>query len=213
MDYEAIYKFRFADVDHEAKLRVWKVIAADIARRAGRPRRVLDPACGSGEFIEGVPAAERWASDVMPPAIADPTVRVGEGGYESLDYPVGYFDAIVFSNVLEHLASPDHVQSFLVRARSQLVSGGRVVIMGPNFKYAAREYFDFADHTLVLTERSIVEHLVSAGFRPDVVIPRYLPYSFRSRLPAIPWLVSVYLRLPFAWRLFGRQFLVIGSAP
>jgi hypothetical protein len=57
--------------------------------------------------------------------------------------------------------------------------------MGPNFRYCAREYFDCADHTLALTHVAVAEHLHAAGFEPVKVVPRYLPYSFRSRLPAL----------------------------
>jgi SAM-dependent methyltransferase len=211
VDYEALYRFRFIDVDPVSKRAVWRVIAADLARRAGNPRRVLDPACGSGEFILGVPAAERWAADVVPPPIDDAEVRVMVGRYQDLDLPRGHFDAILFSNVLEHLADPDEVQQFLQRAKDQLAPGGRVIIMGPNFKYCAKEYFDCADHTLVLTDVSVVEHLVAAGYRVDTVVPRYIPYSFRSRLPADPRLTAAYLRMPFVWRFLGKQFLVIAT--
>lgn len=213
MDYEALYRFRFQDVDPVSKRAVWSVIAADLARRAGNPRRVLDPACGSGEFITGVPADERWAADVVAPSFDDDRVRILVGRYQDLDLPAGHFDAILFSNVLEHLAGPDDVQDFLQRARTQLAPGGRVVIMGPNFKYCPKEYFDCADHTLVLTDVSVVEHLVAAGFTVDTVIPRYIPYSFRSRLPANPRLTAAYLRMPFVWRFLGKQFLVIATPP
>lgn len=207
-----LYRFRFANVDPADKQAVWNVIAADLARRSGDPTRVLDPACGSGEFITGVPALERWAADVVTPPITDPAVRVAVGRYQDLDLPERYFDAILFSNVLEHLTTPDDVQDFLGRARAQLAPGGRVVVMGPNFKYCANEYFDCADHTLILTDVAVVEHLVAAGFEIEAAVPRYIPYSFRSRLPASPRLTAAYLKLPLLWRLFGKQFLVIARS-
>ncbi|MEI8375179.1 MAG: hypothetical protein WCJ35_20355 [Planctomycetota bacterium] len=37
---------------------------------------------------------------------------------------------------------------------------------------------------------------------------QFLPYTTRSRLPKTGLLIKMYLRLPFAWRIFGRQFLV-----
>ena len=45
-------------------------------------------------------------------------------------------------------------------------SGGRIAIMGPNFRYCAGEYFDCADHTLIFTHRAIAEHVYAAGFEP-----------------------------------------------
>jgi hypothetical protein len=94
-----------------------------------------------------------------------------------------------------------------------MVAGGRVAVLGPNFRYCAREYFDCADHTLALTHVSVEEHLYAAGFEIERVIPRFLPYSFRSRFPQSPALVRAYLNTPLAWRFLGKQFLVIAVAP
>jgi hypothetical protein len=84
--------------------------------------------------------------------------------------------------------------------------------MGPNYRYCSDEYWDCADHYIALTHVAIGEHLYAAGFEPERVIPRYLPYSFRGILPPSPQLTRVYLRMPLAWRLLGKQFLVIGRA-
>jgi hypothetical protein len=82
--------------------------------------------------------------------------------------------------------------------------------MGPNFRYCARWYFDCADHTLALTHVAVAEHLYAAGFTVTEVVAKFLPYSFRGRLPASPALTRAYLRHPLLWRLLGKQFLVLG---
>ena len=38
---------------------------------------------------------------------------------------------------------------------------------------------------------------------------RFLPYSFRSRLPANARTTRLYLSAPALWRVLGKQFLVI----
>ena len=76
-----------------------------------------------------------------------------------------------------------------------------------------RDYFDCADHTLALTHGAVEEHLYAAGFEIERVIPRFLPYSFRGKLPNPPWAVRAYLRTPMAWRVLGKQFLLIGVKP
>jgi hypothetical protein len=42
-------------------------------------------------------------------------------------------------------------------------------------------------------------------------VPRFLPFSFRGVLPPSPALTALYLRFPIAWRLLGKQFLVIAT--
>jgi hypothetical protein len=41
-------------------------------------------------------------------------------------------------------------------------------------------------------------------------VPRFIPYTMvnRRRLPML--LVSLYLAMPPLWRIWGKQFLVIG---
>jgi hypothetical protein len=63
---------------------------------------------------------------------------------------------------------------------------------------------------VALTHVAIAEHLYAAGFEPERIIPRYLPYSFRGILPPSQRLTGLYLRTPPAWKLLGKQFLVIG---
>jgi hypothetical protein len=94
-----------------------------------------------------------------------------------------------------------------------MAPGGRIAVMGPNFRHTVREYFDFADHTVILTERAVAEHLHAAGFDVLRVHGRFLPYTFTGRLPSTPSLVRAYLRFPLAWQLFGKQFLVIAERP
>jgi hypothetical protein len=52
-----------------------------------------------------------------------------------------------------------------------------------------------------------------AGLEPRVVIPKFLPYTTKSRLPQAPWLVSLYLKIPLAWHILGKQALVVAYKP
>ena len=92
-----------------------------------------------------------------------------------------------------------------------MTPGGRIAVLGPNFRYCSDEYFDCADHTLALTHVAVEEHLYAAGFEIVRSIPRFIPYSFRSRIPKAPWLVRAYLRTPPLWRVLGKQFLVLAQ--
>jgi hypothetical protein len=70
-------------------------------------------------------------------------------------------------------------------------------------------YWDFYDHHLPLTHNSLFEGLAIHGFIVDLIIDRFLPYTTKSSLPAHPWLISLYFKMPFVWPIFGRQFFVV----
>ena len=213
MNFQRLYEFRFRDVDQDARAAVWAEIGPFIHDYLGTPQKVLDPAAGRCEFLNSVPAAERWGVDLVDYAesFAGEGVKIVIGDALELDLPEGYFDAIWVSNFLEHLATQEEVSIFLERMLALLAPGGRIAIMGPNFRYCARDYFDCADHTLALSDVSVAEHLHTAGYRVASVTPRFLPFSFRGRLPTAPRLVRAYLAFPVAWRAIGKQFLVVGE--
>jgi SAM-dependent methyltransferase len=210
LNYERLYAYRFRDVDQAARQAVWREIARYVHVRMGTPQRVLDPAAGRGEFITAVPAAERWGVDLVRQGdIEAAGVRMIIGDVMDANLPEGHFDGVFVSNFLEHLPSQDAVAAALGKLRGSMAPGGRIAVMGPNFRYCAREYFDCADHTVALTHVSMAEHLYAAGFDISAVIPRFLPYSFRGLLPPSPALTSAYLRTPALWRVLGKQFLLV----
>lgn len=211
LDYGRLYEFRFRDVEQRARQTVWNEIGPFVWKRMGCPHRVLDPAGGRGEFVNSIAADERWLVDLVdyPHRRTAPGVKVVIGDVLSLDLPRDYFDGIFVSNLLEHLPDPDAVAGFLARMRETLAPGGVLAIMGPNFKYCAREYFDCADHVLALTHVSVEEHLIAADFELQEIVPRFLPFSFRSRLPASARLTRLYLQMPLLWRVAGSQFLLL----
>ena len=210
INYERLYTYRFRDIEQAGRQAVWREIARYAHGRMGVPQRVLDPAVGRGEFITAVPAAERWGIDL-----------VGQGGPESAGVnmiisdimdaalPGGYFDGVFLSNFLEHLPGQNAVAAVLGKLHAAMEPGGRIAVIGPNFRYCVREYFDCADHTVILTHVAVAEHLHAAGFAVTAVIPRLLPYSFRGLLPPSPLLTRIYLRAPPLWPLLGKQFLVL----
>jgi hypothetical protein len=210
INYERLYAYRFRDVDQAGRQAVWSEIARYVHARMGAPQRVLDPAAGRGEFITAVPAAERWGVDLVKQGDVEAAgVRMIIADIMDAELPEDHFDGVFLSNFLEHLASQDAAAAVLGKLHRAMTAGGRIAVMGPNFRYCAREYFDCADHTVILTHVSMAEHLYAAGFDVTTVIPRFLPYSFRGLLPPSATLTNAYLRTPALWRLLGKQFLLL----
>jgi SAM-dependent methyltransferase len=213
MDYQRLYAYRFRAVDERRREAVWSAIAEYVYEQLGRPRRVLDPAAGRGEFINAVPAGERWAVDQVAYAAGGPDsgVKLVVADVMAAELPSAHFDLVFVSNFLEHLPGQEAIAAFLAKMRRHVAPGGRIAIMGPNYRYCAKEYWDFADHIVALTHRAVQEHLYTAGFRVTRTNPQFIPYSFTGRLPASKRLTALYLRQPLAWRLLGKQFLVVGE--
>jgi len=120
-------------------------------------------------------------------------------------------DVIFVSNFFEHLQNKEAFLSTLSECNRVLKSGGVLLILQPNIRFAYREYWDFIDHVLPLSDKSLAEALILKGFSIKKMIPRFLPYSTKSGLPVNSFLVKWYLRLPFAWRIFGKQCFVVAS--
>jgi hypothetical protein len=53
--------------------------------------------------------------------------------------------------------------------------------------------------------------VTTCGFHVDKVIPRYLPFSLRGGAPKWPWLLHVYLRLPYR-PMAGQMFIACSKA-
>jgi ubiquinone/menaquinone biosynthesis C-methylase UbiE len=215
MNYDRIYQHRFKGIDKVAKLAVWNEISLWIYEQMGRPKRVLDPAAGEMEFLQSIPAQEKWGVDTQEPTavqrsvISKDGIRYIHGNIFDVDLPLEYFDGIFVSNFLEHLRSPEEIDALFNRLYRNLQKGGLVAIMGPNFKYCSADYYDCADHRLALTHVSVEEFLFASEFQIEKTVARFLPYSFRSRLPASPLLVKLYLGFPLSWRFLGKQFLIL----
>ena len=215
MDYEKIYKYRFRDIDQKKKLLVWRVISHFIYDLMGKPQRVLDPCAGDCEFLMSIDTKERWAVDQQPVILnfENSGLKCIVGNIFEVELPTAYFQGIFVSNFLEHLSNPAEVSQFLRKMYNSLEPNGTLIIMGPNFKFCPSTYFDCCDHTLILTHVSVAEFLSSENFTIEKIYPKFLPFSFRSILPASALLTKIYLNFPLVWNILGKQFLLVAKKP
>jgi len=214
MNFDRIYEYRFQGIDEEKKKITWEEIANYIFNRLSQPKRLLDPAAGKCELVNSIKSEERWAVDLNDYFIrkyAAEGVKIVVGDIFKVDLPDAYFDGVFISNFLEHLNSQEEVATLLEKMYKSLRPGGKIAIMGPNFRYTYRSYFDFADHTVILTELGLAEHLYGAGFEIESIHPKFLPLSFRGGIPVSRFLVRTYLSLPLAWSILGKQFLLVAT--
>lgn len=213
---DEVYARRFPEAEARAKDRLWREIAGWLQRYVPESAVVLDLACDRGYFVRNIRARERWATDLR-----DVRADLGDGvrflqsdGLRLRDaLPASSFDVVFTSNYLEHLSSPDAVIEQLRVAHDLLRPGGRAIVLQPNVALVGGPYWDFIDHKVALTDKSLVEAADLAGLRTERVIRRFLPFTTKSRMPQHPALVRAYLAFPPAWLLLGKQTLYVGTRP
>jgi SAM-dependent methyltransferase len=206
-----IYGRRFAGKS-EYRIRLWKVLAEFFGQWITPQHHVLDLGSGYCEFINSITAAARYAMDLNPDTLtrADAGVRVLEQDCsERWVLSDASLDAVFTSNFLEHLPDKEAVRRTLLQAHRCLKRGGVFVAVGPNIKYLPGSYWDFFDHYVPLTELSLAEALSNCGFAVERQIGRFLPYTMSEGRQHPSWMLRLYLKLPLAWPLLGKQFLVI----
>jgi SAM-dependent methyltransferase len=218
MKLDVLYSHRFDDVDEAWKRQVWRVLWDRVFSRIIRPDDVLlDVGGGYCELVNAATARRRIVVDMNPRTqeYADTGVEVRVTSAEKMDFlRNGEADVVFSSNFFEHL--PD--KSTLVRTLQEigrvLKPGGRLIAVGPNVRLMPTMYWDYFDHHIPLSDRSMCELLAMCGFQPEQVEPRFIPATVKSRLPHWPVLVEAYLALrPISSLLFGRQFLVVARKP
>ncbi|KLD71645.1 class I SAM-dependent methyltransferase [Xanthomonas pisi] len=212
-DLDVLYQHRFPKEELANKNRIWQVLCTQYFSRFVKPNEtVVDIGAGYCEFINNIPAAHKIAVDLNPDVrkfAADGIRIINESCTAVSSIPSASVDAVFMSNFLEHLPTKDLVLQTLRESARMLKPGGRVIILQPNIRFLYDEYWDYFDHHTALSDRSLVEGVLMAGLDPQVVIPKFLPYTTKSRLPQAPWLVSLYLRIPLAWHVLGKQALVV----
>lgn len=215
-DLQKLYSTRFTGQE-AYRDRVWKILTSEFFSRWIKPSdTILDLGCGYGEFINNAKATKKYGMDLNPSSKSqlEDNVEFFEQDC-SLPWPLpeNSLDVVFTSNFFEHLPTKHVLQSTLVEAFRCLKPNGRLIALGPNIKYLEGEYWDFFDHYLPLTEMSLAELLSLSGFRVEQSTGRFLPYTMSLGYQPSLWKVRLFLKFPILWRIFGRQFLVIGRKP
>lgn len=177
---------------------------------------MLDVGAGYCEFLNAIECGERIAVDQNPDVerfaaegtriVLASSTAFGEVDDESVD--------VVFaSNFFEHLPDTRSFLDTLKEIRRVLCPGGRLLILQPNIAATKERYWDFLDHHLPLTERTVVEALQLCNYQVREVRARFLPYTTKSRLPQHPFFIWVYLKVPIAHRVLGGQAWVVAEKP
>lgn len=215
MNLERLYSLRFQYKDNTP---IWKEICGYFNNNfISESDVVCDIACGNGEFVNNINAKIKYGVDLRKLDDLKSDVNFLQKSVLDLDgsdFQFGEPNVFFMSNFLEHLNSKNDVFNLFYTIRKVLEKSKNerklIVIMGPNIDFVKEKYWDFFDHVLPFNDKSIAEGLYSAGFEIDYSKDKFLPYTTKSKIPQHPLLVRYYLKTKFAWKILGKQFLVIG---
>ena len=215
-DLEAIYSERFnAHISYRKE--IWSVLIAKFFSEYIDPSyTILDVGCGYGEFINNATCQKKYGIDLNTRArehLDSSVTFIEQDCSEPWPLPDDTLDLVFTSNFFEHLESKRALSRTLQQARRCLKPGGRLIAMGPNIRFVGGAYWNFWDHHLALTDVSLAEILRVQGFKLERIIDRFLPYTMVNHRAVPSTLVSLYLKMPFAWKWFGKQFLVFARKP
>jgi SAM-dependent methyltransferase len=217
-----IYTRRFSEGESEVRSITWQVLCSDFLQKFVSPNDVVvDVGAGDGNFIRHIKARRRIAVDLSEHVLDLKKYDLevlhipGTELASVLDEPA---DVIFMSNFLEHMPSKRVMLDVLEGARAALKPGGRIMILQPNIRAVGVAYWDYIDHHIALTEHSLCEALEICGFKPNTVIPRFLPYTVKSKVGKLvsiqrsASLIRWYLKIPLLWKIFGAQTFVEAKA-
>ena len=212
---QTLYQNRFGQEGLQ-RTDLWEVLCRHFFQKwVPASSTVLDVAAGHCEFINTIDAARKIAVDLNPDVATKAAAGVETHVSRSDEMKAiddGSIDRVFISNFFEHVPR-EVIASTLAEVMRVLKPGGLLLVLQPNIRFAAKDYWMFFDHITPVDDRALVEVMEALGYAVDVQIPRFLPYTTKGRLPATPFLVRWYLRLKPAWRLFGSQAFLVARRP
>ena len=213
-DLQNIYNIRFSNHE-EYRNQVWKILVNEYYKQyINSSDCILDLGCGYGEFINNVSCSELHAMDLNPDSrkhLHDDVHFHQQDCSQPWSIEPEKFDLIFSSNFFEHLPSKDSLELTIANAKRALKPKGKIIALGPNIAVLKGKYWDFWDHHVALSDQSISELFEIFGFNVEKIIPKFLPYNMVRVRKKPLFMVSLYLKVPLFWQLFGKQFLLIAT--
>ena len=209
-----IYEKRFSGMENYRKA-VWKKLIDEFfIKWIPKDGKILDIGCGYGEFINQVNCSEKLAMDLNPKTgeLLDSDVIFHEQDCSKpWKIKANSLDLVFTSNFFEHLPNKHTLELTFSNIYKSLKPNGYLIAMGPNIAALHGKYWDFWDHHIALSDQSLCEITTINKLSIEKCIPKFLPYNMvRTRRKPL-FLLSIFLRVPFLWKLFGKQFLLIAK--
>lgn len=208
------YRARFND-SAAYRNKLWQLLTRSFFQQyihASKP--VIDVGCGWGEFVNNVTANSKIAMDINPDSqrkLAGDIHFLNQSCADRWPLETASVGTVFSSNFLEHLPDKTAVEATIAEARRCLAADGVLMCMGPNIRLVAGRYWDFWDHHIPISDRSLCELLQLQGFDIVRCIPKFMPYTMSEGNNPPLFFVWLYLKFPLVWHVLGKQFFIVAK--
>lgn len=208
---EKIYQRRFnADIVFRNKM--WKLLCRNFFQKyIPTDSVVLEVAAGYCEFINNIVGKRKIVLDLnsdIRKFAANGVEVISSDSTNMTQIGDNSCDIIFVSNFFEHLNKEDIART-IKEAYRILKKNGKILVLQPNIRFCYKDYWNFFDHVTPLDDRSLAEALEINGFKVIKCLPKFLPYSTKSKLPKYIFLIKLYLKLPFLQYILGKQAFIV----
>lgn len=211
----SIFDGLFTPEEIKKRKGLWKVLCDDyFSKFVTKTDTVIDLGAGYCEFINNIQCGRKIAVDLNrhPKKYAEDDVEVIISPATSISQITdGYADVVFTSNFWEHMKDREEMKKTLREVKRILKSSGKLIILQPNVRYSYKVYWDFFDHIIPLSHKSMEEILLYMGFKINYIKPKFLPYSTKSRWPQSAFLVKIYLKFSLLHHLLGKQMVIVAE--
>jgi SAM-dependent methyltransferase len=212
-----IYRRRFSDEELVTKNQLWEILINEILQKYVRDNdSVLDIGGGECLFINNIKCGNKYVVDLNPDTerhANDDVTTLRESADNITSIPDKSIDVIFVSNFFEHMKDKNELERVVSEIKRVLVGNGLLLVIQPNIRYAYKEYWDFFDHYIPISDKSLTELLRLNDFGIKICYPRFLPYTTKNRMSGFTGLLKIYLRFPLLWRIFGKQLFLVAQKP
>ncbi len=202
-----IYEHRFSG-GGDNRENMWQILCRYFFQKyVSSSSCLVELGAGYCEFINAIDASRKIAVDIN-----NDTVKMANDDVEVMNTSCtdiseiadSSVDVVFTSNFFEHI-SHDDIVNVIKETNRILKKRGRFLILQPSIRFCRKDFWMFFDHITAIDDRALVEVLESHGFIVKEWIPRFLPYTTKSRLPAGDLFIKLYLKIPVLWKIFGKQ--------
>lgn len=204
-----IYNKRFNEITKRDEL--WSILCKNFFQKfIKQTDTVLDIASGYGEFINNIVCENKIALDINPDSKKFLKKDVNFIMAKSTNIPLSKdeVDKVVICNFFEHITREEIVKT-IQEIKRILKKNGSVIILQPNIRFCHKDYWMFFDHITPIDDRALIEVFEAYDFKNTLRIEKFLPFTTKSKLPQSDIFIKIYLKLPFLWKIFGAQSLLI----